>query len=64
MYRKENEVCGGHVEHPGMGGRRGRWRVRTGDSLGKLKERGHLEILGIDVRLMVRQTFKKWTVKA
>jgi hypothetical protein len=37
---------------------------RTGVSWGKLKEREHLENLGMDVRMIIRQTFKKWAVKA
>jgi len=49
---------------PREGGGRRKRKVRTGVSWGKLKERGHLENLGIDVRMITRQTFKKWAVKA
>ena len=49
----------GCISNTREGGRRGKRRVRTGVSWGKMKERGHLENLGVDVRMIIRQTFKK-----
>ena len=55
---------GGISNTPGGRRRRGKSKVRTGVSWGKLKERGHLENLGIDVRMIIWKIFKKWAVKA
>jgi hypothetical protein len=51
VYRKEEKmyVCGGEE---GKGGRAKR-KLRTGVSWGKLKERGHLENLGVDVKMII-----------
>jgi hypothetical protein len=46
----------GHVTH--MGERRGVYRVL----LGNLKERDHLGDPGIDGRIILRWTFRKWVV--
>jgi len=50
-----------------MGGACSRYRrgeVRRGFSWGDLRERGHLEYLGIDGRVKLKWTFKKWYVEA
>jgi hypothetical protein len=64
MYTVRRMCVGGISNTPGGGGGKGKRKVRTGVSWGKLKERGHVENLGIDVKMIIRQTFKKWAVKA
>jgi len=44
----------GHVAHTGRG------EVYTGFRWGNLRERDHLEDLGVDGRIILRWIFRKW----
>jgi len=67
MYTVRRMRCLGGISNTtggGVGGVGEREKCVQAFRGGKLKERGHFENIGIDVRMIKRQTFKKWAVKA